>query len=125
MFNSSRSAPEAPRQAHLASARDGDEIVFSLAADTALLIGETLRARRPKWRWALDVDPDNGSPETMAHYRRIVLLKPADRRPGVLHDLELHVLGTFYRRRSRASVGVAPFHWWVKSFLESEAYYDP
>jgi hypothetical protein len=115
----------APRRAYFASARDGDDIVFSFVADTALLIGETLRARWPKWRWALDLDPENGPPETMDHYRRIVLLKPADHRPVILYDLELHVLGSFYQRRSRASVGAASFHWWVKSFLESEAYYDP
>lgn len=60
----------------LRSARAGEERVYALLLDVALLLGELVLQRNPRYRWALDLDDENGR-DGMTSYRRPVLLLAA------------------------------------------------
>lgn len=78
------------------SDRRGPDIVYSMLMDVALLLGELVVRRRPSFRWALDLDEQNGR-DGMATYRRPVLVSHREgARPlQVEIDLESIVLGWF------------------------------
>jgi len=82
----------------LRSSRDGDERVYSLLLDVALLLGELVLQRNAKYQWALDLDPINER-DGMASWRRAVLLLPAyGDMPGPIDlDLEHQVVGRYLR----------------------------
>lgn len=65
--------PRPPESHWLHSRRDGDDIVFSLLLDLAILLGEVIRRGNPAWHWGLDLDPQNIA-DDMASARRVVLL---------------------------------------------------
>jgi hypothetical protein len=53
--------------------RAGDDIVYSLLLDVAILFGEVICRANPQWRWDLDLDQDNLR-DDMTSARRVVLL---------------------------------------------------
>ena len=65
--------PQRNLRSWLASRRDGDDIVFSMLLDVAILLGELIRRANPDWRWGLDLDPVNLA-DDMVSARRVVLL---------------------------------------------------
>ena len=50
----------------------GDEVVYALTFDLALLIGEAVIRRDPRYRWDVNFDEVDGR-DGMASYRRVVL----------------------------------------------------
>jgi hypothetical protein len=60
-------------QRWLGSSRRGDDIVFSMLMDVAILLGEVIQRGQPAWRWGLDLDPQNLA-DDMPSARRVVLL---------------------------------------------------
>lgn len=63
-----------PSESHwLNSHRDGEDIVFSLLLDLAILLGEVIRCGNPAWHWGVDLDPQNIA-DDMPGARRVVLL---------------------------------------------------
>jgi len=76
--------------------RAGDDIVYSLLMDVAILFGEVICRANAVWRWGLDLDPDNLR-DGMASARRVVLL--ADPVGAAAHpflvDVEGIVVGRF------------------------------
>jgi hypothetical protein len=76
--------------------RAGDDIVYSLLMDVAVLFGEVICRANPHWRWDLDLDRDNLR-DGMSSARRVVLL--ADPVGEALHpfivDVEGIVVGRF------------------------------
>jgi hypothetical protein len=76
--------------------RAGDDIVYSLLMDVAMLFGEVICRANPQWRWDLDLDRDNLR-DGMASARRVVLL--ADPVGAAAHafivDVEGIVVGRF------------------------------
>jgi hypothetical protein len=85
----------------LASLRQGEDIVYSLLLDVALLLGELVVQRHPGFRWDLDLDPQNGR-DDMTSYRRVVLLQgaPASSLPQVELDVEAVVVAHYQRPTS-------------------------
>lgn len=65
--------PERGLRSWLASRRSGDDIVFSMLLDVAILLGELVRRANPEWRWGLDLDAANLR-DDMVSARRVVLL---------------------------------------------------
>jgi hypothetical protein len=72
------------------STRAGPEIVFSLLLDVALLLGELVRRRDPRWQWALDLDPANLRDGMDSAMRPVLLRHDADY--DKLLDLEAMVI---------------------------------
>jgi hypothetical protein len=77
----------AKRSVWLASARTGPEIVYSLLMDIALLLGALVIARRPDFRWALDLDPDNVADGMDTVKRPVVQVPKAEPFPAPIIDL--------------------------------------
>ncbi len=97
----------ARRDRWLGSRRAGEEIVYSLVADVAILLGEVVLSRRPDFGWALDLDPGNeGDEEGMVSQRRPCVIRPADDVvPAILYDPEDQVQGAY------AYCTSAPYFW--------------
>jgi hypothetical protein len=115
----------APHALYEASSRSGNEIVFSVAADYAIVLGEALIVHKPTWFWGLDRDPENGPANEdggMAHYRHIVLLTKARKDwPARVADLETQTLDVIYQHRSRSPA--KPFtSWWLNGMIAEEDY---
>lgn len=83
-------SPNPPQAALRASDRTGADIYYSFLADLALLEGESIRLRDPRFDWAINRLPDFAD---MASFGRICLTKPGgpDWDATVL-DLEDHML---------------------------------
>jgi len=78
----------------LASSREGGNIAFSMALDTALLLGELIRRRDPRWTWALDEDAGNRRDGMVSAMRPVLMLRGTKAGlPDVLIDLEDEVVG--------------------------------
>jgi len=91
----------AKRSVWLASTRKGPEIVYSLLMDIALLLGALLIARKPEYRWALDLDPDNVTDEMDTVKRPVVQIPKADPFPApIILDFEASVVGQYLTARS-------------------------
>ena len=88
----------APIDGYVASERRGDDILFSLVADLALLEGEGIVRRRAAWRWDLDRDPTDAG--TYPYHRVVVWRDAMDARPAIALDLEHETLQTLYATRS-------------------------
>ena len=76
--------------------RAGDDIVYSLLMDVAILFGEVICRANPQWRWDLDLDRDNLR-DGMASARRVVLVADpvgAAEHPFLV-DVEGIVVGRF------------------------------
>jgi len=88
--------------------RTGDDIVYSLLMDVAILFGEVIRRANRAWRWALDLDEENLS-DDMASARRVVLLAdPVGTAPcPFLEDVEGVVISRFQQPDS-SIWGVGP-----------------
>lgn len=56
----------------LGSSRRGDDIVFSMLLDVAILLGELVHRANPDWQWGLDLDAGNLR-DDMVSARRVVL----------------------------------------------------
>lgn len=80
----------------LHSARDGDDIAFSMVLDLAILLGEVIRKANPDWRWSLDMSIENLG-DGMASARRIVLLADpvGDHVEPFVLDIEAIVMDRF------------------------------
>lgn len=63
------------RRDWLRSSRDGDDIIYSMTMDLAIVFGEMIMAARPEFHWVLDRDPENTEMQT---YNRPVLFRPDD-----------------------------------------------
>jgi hypothetical protein len=76
--------------------RAGDDIVYSLFMDVAMLFGEVICRANPRWRWDLDLDQDNLR-DDMTSARRVVLLAdPVGAAPHPFTvDVEGIVVGRF------------------------------
>jgi hypothetical protein len=118
----------APQALYATSSRSGSEIVFSLAADYAIVLGEAIIIHKPKWFWGVDRDPENGPhfPDGgMEHYRHIVLLTKARKDwPARVSDLEAQTLGVIYQLRSRSPVKPHT-SWWLNGVIAEEDYGPP
>lgn len=91
----------AKRSVWLASARTGPEIVYSLLMDIALLLGALVIARRPDYRWALDLDPDNVADEMDTVKRPVVQIPKTEPFPApIILDFEAIVVGQYLNARS-------------------------
>ena len=103
----------APVYDFYASRRDGADIIFSLAVDLGLLVGEALRLRRAHWQWGVDRHPSNGPAcdEPMNHFRRIVLIDQSPSSAGMVHEMDVVMLSTMYSWRSRSSAMPRLAHW--------------
>lgn len=89
----------AKRSVWLASTRTGPEIVYSLLMDIALLLGALVIARRPDYRWALDLDPDNVADGMQSVKRPVVQIPKAEPFPApIILDFEAIVVGDCYLR---------------------------
>ncbi|KQW00115.1 hypothetical protein [Rhizobacter sp. Root1221] len=66
----------AHRDVWLRGHRSGNAVVYSLLLDVTLLLGELIVQRHDGYRWALDLDEENGR-DGMRSYRRAVLELPA------------------------------------------------
>jgi hypothetical protein len=113
----------APDERMWASDRAGADIVFSLAADYAIALGECLRLRRQEWFWDIDREPlSNPKHKDGGRYtwRRIVL--KTERQKGCgdtpIADLEGTALAAFYKLRSR-SADRPTTSWWMKGAIET------
>ena len=62
-----------PRQQWLKSSRRGEDLIYSLAMDVAIVLGDLLIQHRPAYGWGVDVDPDN---ILMESFRRCVVMAP-------------------------------------------------
>ncbi|SOB86461.1 hypothetical protein SAMN06297144_1566 [Sphingomonas guangdongensis] len=99
-------AVNAPIDAFVASERRGDDILFSLVADLALLEGEGITRRRDEWRWELDQLPEDAGSYP---YRRVVVWRDRQgERPAIALDLEHEVLEVVYALRGRAPTAAPP-----------------
>ena len=56
--------------------RQGEHILYSVAMDTSIALGEIIISRQPTFKWALDLDPDNIK-DQMPSANRIVLAAPS------------------------------------------------
>jgi hypothetical protein len=91
----------AKRSVWLASTREGREIVYSLLMDIALLLGALVIARKPEYRWALDLDPDNVADEMDTVKRPVVQIPKADPFPApIILDFEASVVHQYRTARS-------------------------
>jgi hypothetical protein len=91
----------AKRSVWLASTREGPEIVYSLLMDIALLLGALVIARKPEYRWALDLDPDNVADEMETVKRPVVQIPKAEPFPApIILDVEAVVFGQYLTARS-------------------------
>jgi len=66
------------RKQWLQSDRSGQDLIYSLAMDTALALGDLLIQHRPTYDWGVDLDVDNIA---MSSFRRCVVMAPM-----VTHD---------------------------------------
>jgi hypothetical protein len=113
----------APYERMWASDRAGPDIVFTLAADYAVALGETLAVRRPKLSWGVDRTAlSNPKHKGGGRYtwRRIVIL--AERQKGwsdtpmfAAEDTALHAI---YWLRSR-SADKPQTSWRIRNWLDS------
>jgi hypothetical protein len=114
----------APYEAMWASDRAGADIIFTLAADYAIAIGETFTARTPKLNWAVDRTPlsnpklKDGGRST---WKRIVILveKQKDWRDTPMYAADDVALSAIYWLRSRSG-GMATTSWSIKNWLDSD-----
>jgi hypothetical protein len=113
----------APYRSMWASDRAGADIVFSLAADYAILLGESIRIRKPHLFWGIDRTPlsnparKDGGRHT---WRRLVLMaeRPKRQLDTPMYNAEDTALHAIYWIRSRSAD--LPFtSWSVKNWLES------
>ena len=76
--------------------RAGNDIVYSLFMDLAILFGEVICRANPQWRWDLDLDRDNLR-DGMTSARRVVLLADpvGDAEHPFIVDVEGIVVGRF------------------------------
>jgi hypothetical protein len=118
----------APQALYEASSRSGNEIIFSVAADYAIVLGEAIIVHKPKWFWGVDLDPENGPhfPDGgMEHYRHIVLLTKARKDwPALVSNLEAQTLDVIYQLRSRSPVKPHTY-WWLNGVIAEEDYGPP
>ena len=64
---------EHTRQDWLKSSRRGGGLIYSVAMDTAIVLGDLLIQYRPSYSWGVDLDSEN---LTMASFRRCVVMAP-------------------------------------------------
>lgn len=81
------------------SARTGDDAIFSVVLDVATLLGHTVMAGRPEWRWGLDLSRASMGQQPKFSARRVVLTTPllGEQRAPYLMDLEALVLERYRR----------------------------
>jgi hypothetical protein len=106
----------------LLSPRSGDDIVFSMLMDVAILLGELVRRGNPDWHWGLDLDPANLA-DDMASARRVVqLADPVGEmpRPFVL-DVEDAVVHRFLHPDDPGQRLLNPFRRLVEEGLRGDA----
>lgn len=106
----------------LDSRRSGEDIVFSMLLDVAILLGELVRRGNADWRWGLDLDPGNLA-DDMPSARRVVLL--ADPvggmpRPFVL-DVEDVVVNRFLHPDDPSQRWLNPFRRLLEEGLRGDA----
>lgn len=108
--------------AWLGSRRDGEDIVFSMLLDVAILLGELVRRGNPDWRWDLDLDPDNFADEMPSARRVVLLADPVGEmpRPFVL-DAEDIVVHRFLHPDDPSQRWLNPFRRMVEQGLQGDA----
>jgi hypothetical protein len=109
-------------QAWLSSPRRGDDIVFSLLLDVAILLGELVRRANPDWRWELDLAPANLS-DDMVSARRVVLLADpvGEMRTPFLIDVEDVVVHGFLHADDPAQQWLNPWRRLVDEGIRGDA----
>lgn len=60
----------------LASRRCGEDIVYSMLLDLAILLGELIHRGNPAWRWGLDLDPENLADGIITAHRIVLTAEP-------------------------------------------------
>ena len=110
----------------LQSPRSGDDIVFSLLLDLAIVLGEAVRKGNPDWHWGLDLDPKNIADDMVSARRVVLLADPVGTLPQafvldveqvVVHrflhpdDASQRLLNPFRRLVDEAIRGDAMAHW--------------
>ena len=114
--------PAAGLQAWLTSPRRGDDIVYSLLLDIAMLLGELIHRGNPDWRWALDLDPTNLR-DDMVSARRVVLLADpvGEMRVPFLIDVEDVVVHGFLHASDPAQQWLNPWRRLVDEGIRGDA----
>lgn len=93
----------------LATTRDGDDIAFSMLLDVALLFGELIRRRDPRWIWALDEKAANRRDGMVSAMRPVLLLPAAGPAvPDIELDLEDIVVAR-YRHPDDSGIVLNPW----------------
>jgi hypothetical protein len=94
----------ATRERWQRTSRRGDEIVYALLMDVAILLGELIVRQRPDFRWALDVDDENAR-DGMTSYHRPVLIAHRQGDGGQVElDIEEIVVSRYLQPRNPALV---------------------
>lgn len=109
-------------QAWLHSRRAGDDIVFSMLLDVAILLGELVRRGNAAWRWSVDFDPSNLA-DDMASARRVVLrADPVGEMPhAFVLDVEDVVVHRFLHPEDPSQRWLNPFRRLVDEGLRGDA----
>ena len=84
--------------------RQAEQIIYSVAMDTAIALGEIVKHHRPAFAWAIDLDPDNIN-DGMSSARRVVLQAPSLLHTGqsVSVDWEELVIAILIKPQSAAN----------------------
>jgi hypothetical protein len=106
----------------LQSRRAGDDIVFSMLLDVAILLGELVRRGNPDWHWGLDLNAENLA-DDMASARRVVLLaEPVGEMPHpFVLDVEDVVVHRFLHPGDPSQRLLNPFRRLVQEGLRGDA----
>lgn len=91
----------ATREVWLVSSRSGQEIVYSMLMDVAILFGELITTRRREYTWSLDLDPGNKADGMISYNRPVVQIPKGEPFPApIIFDLEYIVVSCYFRCRS-------------------------
>ncbi len=93
------------RSAWIVSKRDGDEIVFSMLTDVAIILAEMVLVRRTDYYWTLDRDPENKADDMISWQRPVVIRPEESDVPKIMYDFE-YAACISYEQCTRPAYGV-------------------
>jgi hypothetical protein len=114
--------PSLNLRAWLASRRSGDDIVFSMLLDVAILLGELVRRANPDWRWGLDLDTANLRDDMVSARRVVLLAEPVGTlKAPLLIDVEDVVVHRFLHPTDLAQQRLNPWRRLVDEGIRGDA----
>jgi len=88
----------ATNEAWKSTTRRGDQVVYSMLMDVAILLGEIVVNRRPSYHWTIDVDPDNVNDEMPTVKRPVLQVARNDVIPSpITLDVEALVVDRYLK----------------------------